>query len=569
MSFNPNLKQNIRQIINEIETSDQMKVLREYARTTSVTLSRIRMPKFISAYRSTRSNLHMDTKPTLTEWAGQVDWANFYSDMKLFYKTYTTPAIYENFMDYYRTVLPYHLSPFNPKIHVDMAMSYGINSGRWSDVILREWNANMDAFIKEIKWIKDDLYDIDSGIEDYEELCLASPMFSILRKTATSAYPDYKKQTIPYILDNYYNAIHSDPKGVVTSYHRRHGYKLVEDAGGISRLQEKDRWVGGVEFVSKVHGLPITYSFRESQPEWTPYYKPWNLVFKMILHKWHENVGNFGFTSDQSKFDSLHNYTMLWETAKNLMNSMPEHIKRHYYKVLQSDFNNPNIVMNAMWKIKLNRWISVSGSAPTPLQETLTNMACHKTGLDRQNIHIIFSRTQIDDYLAFVDKKVDLEELAKFFWKEFGLIMNPDKTETTEKGYIIYLQNIVGKIWIEDLSTIGDWLYEDGIGVYAYAPRRDHRLKFKERIFQTHGDVDFIDEETGKSIDVDVSRMLGTISSYGPMMPVLQLRLIIKYLSKTNTWDRVVEYCKGKPVVRLGEFGWDPRMIIIYIKDNY
>lgn len=571
---NPNTPINIRTIYNNIEASNQMTAANALVRAGTLKLQRIKVPKIFKTYMSTRSNLMIQDKPEVTEWAKDVNWKELTSNIRNWQKTNLKSNVYDEFYEYYERVRPHHLSPFNPFIHLQEIVKYGVNNGKWPVKETTIFGNKIREYLKQITWTKEDLLDVSKGHTDYNELLLEQPMFGVLRNSATSAFPDYEKQTTDYVLRKYYDSIHSEPRGYITAYHRRHGFKKVTGDDGIDRIIEKDRFVGGVEFISKIHGLPLTWSFKQSRPEFTPYYKSWDVVFNDILKNYKTLGQVYGFTTDQSGFDQIHNSNLVKGTGEIILETMPSNVASHFRQVLYKDYNNPKIIINPFYNLRLNRWMSVSGSPPTPLIETLNNLAAHEMALDDQGIRITNMLCQIDDLLCFTDKIVDLEALSKYFNNVFGFKVNPDKTEDTVRGFIVYLQNLVGDVLNEDLPTVGgdNFIFEDGVGILPFMPRRDHRLQYRERIFQTHGDIEFYemdDNDLKQPVDVDVSRMLGTLSSLSPFCPLEYMELVTYYLKPTATFEKLVEYAKGLPVIKLGEFGWTPYPYLKYIKENF
>jgi hypothetical protein len=503
----------------------------------------------------------VDTKPVYTPWAHEVDWHGFKRELKAFYKTYLTEALYEEYMDYYRTKRDFHLSPFDPKIHVTQIFKYGYNDGLWNSRVLKVWTDEIDQMMKQFHWDSNNLYSIPRDIDNWDDLIMTAPMFGLIRHDATSGYPDFVPQSEKYVLENYGPAITRGPHGIVVAYHRRHGYSLKESDLGHKELIEKDRFVGGVGFPSKVSGLPLTWSFKLTMPDWSAYYTDWNTLFSWIIDNLIENADGFIFTTDQSGFDQRHNSFVLKQAFYHMLKDAPSDIRKATLNVMNADYNDPDIMLNAMYTLKLGRWLSVSGSPPTPLIETLVNSGNHKAILDMMDVGIRKRKIQIDDSIYFVDNAFDLEEFSKNMRKEIGFITNPTKTESmTYKKYITYLQVNAGELYHELPSFVNNF-YDKGIYILGYGPRRDHRLQFRERM-NAYGDLIFAYKDIDTPVDVDVQRMIGSLSSYGPMMPEELWNIHVKYLSPTEVFNKAVAYAKSNWIAAVDEWGFSPEWVL-------
>lgn len=592
---------------SEIDNSILLREAKLLAEHNKFNLYEEEQDYFFSAHNSMKNNLYLDRKDVLTEWSPDVNWVQLNRELREWDKLNLTPNYLEDMNAYrkscQRTNLNWlSLSPFNPLNWINGWSKFGINHGTWDSEFLLKFQEILAILMKDFKWVEENPWEVVTDtwhipykikLTDkeysyiYDEMTMECEMWNILRKTSSSGFPHYKKQDVKYILAFYYEALHGEDSNDISGYFRKHGFKMVFDKFGDYEIVEKDRDIGGDNFVGKVKNMPVTKSFKISAPEWTPYFKPWNSVFlskdEGLVKKCKDNWNKFIFTTDQSLFDSNHGSMMLKEQAQAIYNSIPDnhYYKDKYLKQVDRAYNNPKIWISAKHYIRLGRWMSVSGVVQTPLQESIGNYGMHYVIIKFElNGEIIYILVQIDDLIAITENEIDLKEFAKILFEKTGFIVNPDKTETNKKGHIMYLQNGIGFILSKDLPLLLDLpekygattSWEDGFGCLAHLTRRDHRGDKRERIFQTHGDIDFyMYDETGskKQPDVDVQRMLGNISSYGPMAPEERMQITINAYSNTQTFARMIEYCKSKYYVNLGEFGWDPRPYMMYFRDNY
>jgi hypothetical protein len=581
------------QVKNFIDNSVQMSYLRELDRVGMLQLHNFRAPNFFATHMSTKSNLNVDTKVVYTEWANSVDWNKLNADVMDFIEMYMSEAVIAEMKHYSVSKLPYHLSPFDPKVVLNNLLKYGINKGEWTLEDKRLFTNAYLEYAKDIQWTSLHInsleeYYYDESISDEENwkiLIDICPLVKILRHSATSAYPDYKPQTVGYLVKNIKNA-YNNASPNQTLYSRRHGYSLDLETG---ELTEKDRVVIGVDLGDKLDGTEGTQSFKDSLPSWTPYYRPWVDYFDDLLERFARAV--FMFTDDQSGMDMHHNTFLTRDTtkvAREHAHGMDDEQQKRDESVVENTYNNPRLIANARYFVYLGRWISSSGSPPTARNESLNNLALHDILIPDK----VDTGVQIDDEWVETDREIDLDEFAKQALKRFGFVINPDKTETSKKGHITYLQNMLGwifnKLKYKDIITISGRVIEDALAYLGHIFRRVHRLRYKERIRQVIGDVIFEveDKETRNFIDVTetpVARFLGSLGSFGPFLPVELFNIIWKHHKNAYYYWKedkdskpvkhyllaeVIDFCHSNYRVKVGEYGFDPQMVMKYILDN-
>jgi hypothetical protein len=587
----------VSEIKAKVRDSDLSHYIKQLSLGGLISTQEIRAPYIFSTYKSIKNNLNDDFKIKRTPWARYINWTNYRAALRRWFEEYFTESFWLMNKQYYETKTPYSLSPFTARSVINSFIKYGYNAGSWDTELTKKWVEHASGMMKQITWtdlnlndVSKEYMEIENVKEGWEELCMANPMFSIIRHDATSGWPDYHKQTVEYVLRTYWYAIQAMPDGIVTMYHRRHGYVLQIDKG-VPNVVLKVRFVGGVEYVVKIHGLYVTWSFKQSAPDWTMYYRPWKPEYDNMA-EFFDGFDGFVMTLDATGHDQHHDGNLLNRLKDVVTEDMPSHIKESHDKEYDGAFVNPRVLVSPFELIASNKTIATSGSPSIPLYESLTTDANITLGIFAQHAEVIFRRIQIDDAIHAANKVIDLKQLAKYLGANFGSEISPNKTEVLdlthqkesadEQRFIVFLQVGVGELYKDPKKL--SWIVEPNTDKNFYLghpARRDHREEMRERIRQTSdGDIRWLpdpDINIEPSRLTNVQRILGTLCSLGPQCPVELFDLKVKWLSSYRgrprevnpVWTDVIDYIKAKPRYEMGNFGFDPGFGIKRLNEIY
>lgn len=541
------------QLVRAVLSSEQHRILNKYKQIGKVKVGR-HHGNMYKIFLSTRQNYNTDMKQEVTEWALEVDFAAMYHEILEYCKTNLNVHLYEEYEDYYKTKLPYALSYFDPQLHIDGLLEYGNNSGQWSDGDKAEFKKHYTDFFSMPNWNDDYASNkIPTDITSYNELLLKVPQFTMLNTKATSAWPDYRRQTPKWILENYGKVLNdkSNKKLPSTLYSRRHGASLKE---GI--LVIKVREILGPGARMKFTGAGFGWSLKMRPLPIMPYFKPWDDVFSEMRDLYSQYSSKFWWTTDQSGFDKLTNEKPMYICRDVANEVLPPDLQNDFNTLFDNDIDKPRIVVNALEYIEPDKVISSSGDPLIPSIETGINYTLHEI----YDPEPPYKNIQIDDMVRASDETLDLEMIQKDVRKRFGYVFNPSKTETNVNGYITFLQVHVG-----ELIKGEDILY------FGHIFRRLHRLKYKERMHEfANYEYDALTKEANpKVVDmpVAVSRMLGTICSLGDGTPYEITNIMFKHLSKSKTYQELLTYARDFDIVRKERFDYnfDPKWVLTRI----
>lgn len=544
--------------IAKIKNSSQYQILLEMKRNSQITvLARHQYSKtkngLLSSFKSTEANLKTDFTPTMTEWANEVNWSKFYKDSYDWMAIKLNPHLYKEYEEYRDTVLMYHLSYFTPELHLNGLLEYGINDGKWPHQERKVLFDYISKAFAQISYepITPKFNEIEPNIESYKEMLDKIPYLKVIRTTATSGAPNWKVQGPKYQLAHYYKNLTWDINNnpiPLTLYFRLHGKKRAPKT-----LAEtmKVRQVQGCSDVVKFQLAPLTYNFQQVKIPFMPYYTSWDEVYPNLVDKY--TAYTMIFTTDQSKFDKLHDRRARDVVLSAAYANMPEDYC-HLVKIAdKNDCQDPRIIVNGMYYVKLGREFNPSGDPIIPIMETAM---CY--GLHYWMCQPDFGLYQIDDSFNGTDKEIKLADLTKQVLHNFGFIMNPTKTETNaERNYVTFLQVHVGAL-----------LNDNDITYFGNIPRRLHRLRYKERT-NAFGIIEIIVKDTMHVVDVAISRFVGTISSLGKNIPAEWLDIVYDHFGHLDVWDRIYNSVHSDEWdVTKAEFAFKPQWFLDWIKDK-
>lgn len=614
------VNQKVQAAISNTQKSDLIRWARKYDQRGLFKLYNYTAPYFWSMYSSTKMTLYDSDSPmySLYGWLlSESEWNDIGKYVLNWSKKHLIPALYDEYSTYYKEKWGEHLAHMSTESLIGNISNYGINKGIWPDIHTKTFDNIINKYYEAYTWYDQPWNDVPKELlrvkkdkdynVTYDELVMHNPAYGALRMGASSGYPHCTHQSPAFVINELPEILNRPGSKRIIVYHRRHGATIVIEHGFL-RMKIKIRFVGGGSFWGKCRNLGLTKSFKDSAPRFTPYFKSWEEFFlKMLLPVYEKYDGTkvLIFTTDQAGFDMHHDSRVLARSFGLLtgQDSMPDHMKKALNEIYVNDYQDPALLLTAKHAIKLNRDLSISGSGPTPMIETKSNLGSHDTSLcimkkiRPENYMDVYSYIlenfcQIDDTIYFVDGGLDLHEFAKVMLKYFGFEMNPDKTETNEKGYCTMLQNNIGKLTIAPYNSISGPIVAFSYIVLGSLLRKIHRMRFKERGMSAEfGDVVWIrDEELitnwehefrkKKNVHDKVEELvracesfLGSLGGLGPSGPLDIIDHMSDRFMIGKPYDRFGKYLiqfvksKARPYVR--SFGWTPEPVKTYLMNKY
>jgi hypothetical protein len=583
--------QQIQVIIGKVMSSQLMSDLMNLDFEGRLSLQTYQPVKIMNAYDSMKYNMYQDLRPCKREWFDEVNWNSLISEIQDFIDEYMTEEVNKVLTEYKDNVMKFHLSHFVPKLLLESMLQYGINDGLWDNDYVRKFREVCYEWVEDFQWTNEDPqqlvnnkdlfptsvvgYTPNQIQEIWHDMIKIYEPIKVLSNKSTSAHPDFERQGLAYHLEHAVQAVIVGPSEYIVIYHRRHGQKQKEEDGVLIYVI-KVRAVFGVDYPSKVYGTPLTWSFKQTKPERSAYYRKWFDLFLLVLEKFLD--ATYSFTADQSMHDAKQHKTQMLIEKNVIMESMPTWMTKYYEKLFNATYDDPKLIVALKSFVQLGRMISASGSPPTPLQESMSTDGYLTLSLEDQDVGIDFKIIQIDDSMVTTDKKVNKKKMSLHARKHGGAIINPDKTEDSDSGFLTFLQIMFGYIFkenkMDDLQFLVDLKKAPGIGILGHIWRRIHRMMYSERqgakISPFSGDVIFFNEDTNEEAPVVVQRILGLIGSFGPWVPIGLLEIIISHFEKTKVWkEEVLPFLSKAPASRTGDWGFDGNHIIKYLRRKY
>jgi len=581
-------------LAGKISSSKQMLTLRDMDQVGILDLARHNNSKLSRTHNSTKHNLKDKSNPTFTPWADDVSWAEMYIEIRDWINTYIQPALAEEWTEYMDKVIKYHLSYYSVDLHIEKLLEYGINNTEMNKEIKDEMETLMTDLWKSIKITNDYLPDVDKlrefqknwkpewdkfyeirakgrnatkeeqrflatiqkeATEEYTEFILSNPEMTVINNQATSSWPDYERQSHLYVLGHCYEAEVEESEGYITFYFRLHGAKDTKE----KMRAIKVRVVGGPEYKNKQKGTPFTFDFRRAAPNFTAYYKDWDTIFLKYLIPIYKKYGTslLILTTDQNGFDTNFDSERSQMTTDTMVGA-EEAVKRMKDND-RIDTNNPKIVMNGLYYVVLNRHINVSGSVLNPAKQSVFNHALHELYFQPE-----FNLVQIDDIILGAEPNTDIKAISKRIRADTGFDIDSDKTESNlTRDYVVFLQVVIGKIWKDS----------DEVFCIGSVPRRVHRLRYRERN-RVSSTGEIIVKAEGKHMTDNAQRMLGTISSLGPLTLSNEggyalMKIFRKYLGHTKEWKEIYEISRKRHLYTdVGDWGFNPRWCLEWFSEH-
>lgn len=573
----------------------------------------------------------------------KIEISNFVRDVQQFIDLYFTENLKKHHMDWFENNYLFDRGIYFAKILVDAFQDYGINHGKWSDRSKFLFEEGINVHLDQIKYEEYDKcipildnpnvtknmkttniyqYRKEFEEEDWNHILELHPYFEIMDQTKKSGFPYFQAQNVEYWMDvsnNFYKLITETSSYVIVAYFRTQGGKF--EYIGLKRIPRwKVRFVGGTTGVIKLCGAPTTYVYKLSLPETTPYFRDTNDVMDEInvsFSKVYYDEDLAAWTTDITKNDQSHTARLLdpihekhcYNILHNGGNSLISSKMAMYTNACYKSMVNPMLVWNVrqaqVSRPNTSRLVkSMSGNPLVPLYQTSSVISAHLSAIgdqlvpdiDKTNLidtvlkdHTQLLKCQIDD-LFFAGTKVDVDVMGKFITNEFGLGINADKVETSEKGYITFLKVDVGHIYDDDKCDELDLLdgtkdkfftYLGGISTKTkgiFDKERGNRDDGSPLFYVSPDDLDSKEQKellttnkayiNGKKVfgvKKVVQQLIGVLLSFSRKMPLQFLAIVEFHFRHKECWKMTLELSKivDHLVIKEKDFGFNDYVILL------
>lgn len=503
-------------------------------------------------------------------------------------------------------------------------LEYGFNNGAWSEDDRFNFSKANSIFLDQLDFThlnhcQPIHKDVDYSTMEWNDVLMMHPYLEILDQSKRSGFPKYFPQNIDNqraFLSDWKNKGYEPESYVGTAYMRTQGGKW-DDLNEKTLIIWKVRDVVGSTYPIKVKGAPVTHVFKESQPDYSPYYKDGNIVHGTVrkaFTKCYDDKDKIVFTLDIHGCDQGHtnvnyepvidniNERILSEVDANVALPMVEYVNE-----CKKSMTNPIVVWNVRQASQGKKGViySLSGNPIVPMVQTTSVMSSAIVALlktlegdviprpdlnmfqEFMDNHVILMLDQIDDFLYAGTRCPDIIKLVgEYITDHFGLVINIGKVEDSDKGYVCLLKVNTGRLYLE--NKIKDILLLDGSDPFITSLgtifTKLHGLWDKERGNKDDGTPLFYIDESGFTsselkkastslintsevayyngkrvigVRKKVQQLLGNLMSYGKTIPVQLLDIYYDFFKGKDCW---------KQLFQLAQFS-EENLIIIKEKD--
>jgi hypothetical protein len=557
---------------------------------------------------------------------------NFKLDIEKFVQKYFTVELATTHIDWLNNNYYFPRGIYYADKLVEAYQLYGINKGQWSDKAEYMFLKGIEVHLNEINYkfyneclpLKDGYYNWQKSNEEelWQEMLNLHPYLEVVDQRKKSGFPHYQTQNVENITktaNKFTTVLEEDSTYVITVYFRTQGGKWVLE--GIYKIPKwKIRFVGGTTLPLKMCGSPTTYVYKKSMPKGTPYFKDSNIVMENVLDVFKKNFNQpdrISFTTDISLNDQSHTAKLLdpvhYLNLKKMDIIDDPNVKagmKKYTRACYKSMENPKVVWNVRQTQVSNgkeRIVkSMSGNPLVPLYQTTTVTAAHLAAIGeiltpdipnddkiselyKNNVDLI--TCQIDD-LFYSGDRIDIDIMGKYITKEFGLGINADKVETSDKNYITLLKVDVGQIYneknIEDIQLMdsSDPYFsflggistkfkgffdkergnrDDGAPLFYIDPENLDDNEVSELLDNKPQSVVYIEGKKVVAVRKDLQQLLGVIMSFSHKLPLVLLELMEQHFKDKKVWDRLLTLSKvmRSIIIKEKDFGFSSYELLL------